>query len=253
MRTGTLIILLLLIFGSLYPQETDSIHQNREVRYDETPNLEPVDFDTSLIEEYKNSKEFDYITTPEKDSWWTRFKKWLNQKFTQFLNWLFGDYEPNSLLAIIIKLIPFILLVLLLIVIAWLFSKLNPGERMLQEPSAGEVFITEEEKLIRNEDLKALMQEAVRNGEFRLAVRYYYLNELRKLDRLKLIRYEYQKTNQDYTAELKDENIRKHFSEITKFYEFIWYGSFQVSESDYKLAEKGFLRMETDLNSLGHE
>lgn len=253
MRNGILIIILFLFFGNLYPQETDSITGTSEIIYDKTPDLEPVEFDAARIEDFKNSKEFDYLEVAEKDNWWTRFKKWLNAKYTQFLNWLFGDYQPDSLLAFIIKFIPFILLVLLLGLIAWLFSRLNPGGHMLREPDSGEVFLTEEEELVRNENLKSLMEEAVRNGQFRLAVRYYYLNELRRLDRLKLIEYEYQKTNRDYTAEIKDENIRKIFSEITKLYEFIWYGSFQVSESDYRLAEKGFVRMEKNLNSLGHE
>ncbi|MDX1543899.1 MAG: DUF4129 domain-containing protein [Christiangramia sp.] len=253
MKRGVLIIFLFLSFGSLFPQTTDSISEIREVRYDRSSDLEPVAFDRSRIEDFKKSKDFDYLKSFEKDNWWTRFKKWVNAKYTQFINWLFGDYRANPVLTFIIEIIPFILLVLLLGLIAWLFSRLNPGGRILQQPRTGEVFLTEEEELVRNEDLPGLMEEAVRNGQFRLAVRYYYLNQLRKLDRLNLIEYEYQKTNRDYTAELKDENIRKQFSDITMLYEFIWYGSFQVSESDYRLAEKGFLRMERTLNSLSHE
>ncbi|MCM8570716.1 DUF4129 domain-containing protein [Gramella jeungdoensis] len=253
MKRGVLIIFLFLFFGSIYPQKTDSIAEIKEVRYDKSSDLVSVEFNRSRIEDYKNSEEFEYLDTTEKDNWWTRFKKWVNAKYNQFINWLFGEYRTNSVMAFIIEIIPFILLVLLLGLIAWLFSRLNPGGRILQQPGTSEVFLTEEEELVRNEDLPALMEEAVRNSQFRLAVRYYYLNELRKLDRLKLIEYEYQKTNRDYTTELKDENIRKNFSEITKLYEFIWYGSFQVSESDYRLAEKGFLRMERTLNSLGHE
>ena len=130
---------------------------------------------------------------------------------------------------------------------------MNPGGRILQKPKTSEVFLTEEEELVKSQDLPALIKEAVINGEFRLAVRYYYLNELRKLDELHLIDYEYQKTNKDYSEEIKDEDIRKHFYEITKLYEFIWYGSFQVSETDYRLVEKGFLRMEKVLNSVGYE
>ena len=97
------------------------------------------------------------------------------------------------------------------------------------------------------------MKEAIKNAQFRLAVRYYYLNELRKLDELNIISYEYQKTNRDYYEEIKDEKIRQHFFEITKLYEFIWYGSFKVSEKDFWLAEKGFKRMENLLNTMSYE
>lgn len=253
LKYGILISFLFLFFGISYPQQADSLSEVRKLRYDETSDLKPVEFDQSRIEEYKKSKDFDYLDTAEKDSWWTRFKKWLNAKYNQFINWLFGDYEANSVLAFFIDIIPFILLLLLLALIAWLFSRLNPGGNILREPKTSEVFLTEEEELVRNEDLPALIKEAVKNGNFRMAVRYYYLNELRKLDKLNLISYEYQKTNRDYTSELQDDDIRKHFSEITKLYEFIWYGSFQVSETDYRLAEKGFLRMERTLKLAGHE
>lgn len=253
MKSRILIIFLFLFCGSVYPQEVDSVAEIKEVRYDESSGLEPVKFDRSRIDNYKNSKDFEYLQTSEKDNWWTRFKKWVNEKYKQFLNWLFGDYKASPLLAFIIEIIPFVLLVLMLALIAWLFSRLNPGGRILQQPKTSQVFLSEEEELVKNEDLPALIKEAVRNGQFRLAVRYYYLNELRKLDNLDLIEYEFQKTNRDYNSELKDENIRKHFAEITMLYEFIWYGSFQVSESDYRLVEKGFLRMEQSLNSLSHE
>ena len=253
MKNGFLIIILCLFFGSVYPQENDTLQIDKELQYDNTEDLAPLKFDREKIEAYKTRKEFDYINAEEKDNWWTRFKKWINAKYNQLISWLFGSYEPNGLMAFIISIIPFILILILLSLVAWLFSRLNPGGRMLQTPRTSEVFLTEEEELVKSQDLPALIKEAVLNGEFRLAVRYYYLNELRKLDELHLIDYEYQKTNKDYSEEIKDEGIRKHFYEITKLYEFIWYGSFQVSETDYRLVEKGFLRMEKVLNSVGYE
>jgi len=248
-----LVILLFLYFGTVQSQESDFLVQNTEVRYDESTTLTPVDLNEKQIKSYRSQEEFDYINTIEKDNWWTRFKKWLNAKYNQFINWLFGDYKANSILSFVIAVIPYILILVLLGLIFWLFSRLNPGGKILQEPKTSEVFISEEEDLVKNEDLSALVKEAIQNGQFRLAVRYYYLYELKQLDELELIQYEYQKTNRDYSEEIKNTIIRKHFSDITKLYEFIWYGSFKVSESDYKLAEKGFTRMEEALKSLSHE
>ena len=114
-------------------------------------------------------------------------------------------------------------------------------------------FLSEEEELVKSENLSALMQEAIENGQFRLAVRYYYLLSLRKLDELGLIQYEYQKTNRDYLDEITNKDIKNSFADNTKLYEFIWYGSFKVSESDFRLAEKGFIRMENSLKQLSHE
>ncbi len=253
MKNRILVIILFLFFGNIYPQQADSIAERKEIKYDKTSGLAPLEFDEEKISEYREQEDFDYLNEAENESWWTRFKKWINAKYNQFINWLFGDYEPNSVLAIFISILPWLLLLILIGLIIWLFSRLNPGGNILQKPKQSEVFLTEEEELVKSQDLPALIKEAIHNGQFRLAVRYYYLNELRKLDEMKLIDYEYQKTNKDYSEEIKDEKIRSHFSEITKLYEFIWYGSFQVSETDFRLVEKGFLRMEGVLKSVSYE
>lgn len=253
MKKRFLIILLFFSFGIFYPQETDSLAEIKEIKYDRTSNLKPVELNENQIEQYRSEEDFDYITNVEKDNWWTRFKKWINAKYNQFINWLFGDYKANSILVAIAAVIPVLFILALLGLIAWLFSRLNPGGKILQRPKTSEVFLSEEEELIKNEDLSALMKEAIQNGQFRLAVRYHYLQELRKLDELEIIQYEYQKTNKDYSNEIINKKIRDQFTNITKLYEFIWYGSFQVSESDFKLAEKGFIRMEDALKNPGHE
>ncbi|PTX43376.1 hypothetical protein C8P64_1903 [Christiangramia gaetbulicola] len=253
MKNRILVILLFLFFGNIYPQQKDSIAEKKEIKYDRTEGLVPLEFDEDKISEFKTQEDFDYIDEVENESWWSRFKKWINAKYNQFISWLFGDYEPNSILAFFITILPWLLLLILLGLVIWLFSRLNPGGKILQKPKQSEVFLTEEEELVKSQDLPALITEAINNKQFRLAVRYYYLNELRKLDELKLIDYEYQKTNKDYSEEIKDAKIRDHFSEITKLYEFIWYGSFQVSETDFKLVEKGFSRMEQALKSVSYE
>ncbi|MDR5589984.1 DUF4129 domain-containing protein [Christiangramia sp. SM2212] len=248
-----LFFLIFLSFSFLHSQEADSLEVQKEMQYDENSELLPLELDDSQIEDYRNQKDFNYIETVENDSWWTRFKKWLNAKYNQFINWLFGDYEANSILAAFIAVLPYLLILAIIALVVWLFSKLNPGGKILREQKTSEVFLSEEEDLVKNEDLLSLMKEAIQNGNFRLAVRYYYLLQLRKLDDLEIIQYEYQKTNRDYLMEIRDQKIKDQFSNISKLYEFIWYGSFQVSETDYRLAEKGFVQMEDSLKNLRYE
>lgn len=253
MKLRILLIILFLTFGNFYPQEKDSLPEVAEIKYDEETGLSPVEFDQKRIEDYRSQEEFDYINALEKDNWWTRFKKWLNAKYNQIIAWLFGDYKAGSFLAVIIKILPYLLIFIFLGLIVWLFSRLNPGSHMLRSQKQNEVFLSEEEELVKNEDLLALGKVAVNKGEFRLAVRYYYLNALKKLDELRIIDYQFQKTNKEYREEIDNSRIKKEFSEITNLYEFIWYGNFNVSESDFKLAEKGFSRMNETLKSAGNE
>lgn len=233
-----------------FTQEQDSLSAPAEVRIDQTRNLRPVNFDREKLSALKKDEAFDYLEAREKESWWSRFKSWVNTKLNGFLGWLFGDYSPGGFVAILISILPFLLLLGLFALVIWFFSRLNPGRTLLKSQDKNEVFVSEEEELIKGDDLPLLMKEAVKNGKFQLAVRYYYLNELRKMDELKIIDYQYQKTNHEYFDEIENGTLKAEFILITRFYEFIWYGSFTVTEKDFRIAEKEFIRMDKSLQSL---
>ncbi|MFV8226074.1 DUF4129 domain-containing protein [Christiangramia aquimixticola] len=246
-------LLLLLSCYSGYSQVSEADALPLRVKTDESQGLLPLTFDRNKLEEYKSREEFQYLQIEEKANWWTRFKSWLNHKYNQLLSWIFGEYEAKGFLAMLISILPFLLILGLLILIIWLFSKLDPGGKILQKPAAMEVFLSDEEELIKNEDLDSLIKNAVKNQNYRLAVRYHYLKELRRLDELNIIEYQYQKTNKEYVLEIVDLELRNLFLDITKLYEFIWYGNFRVSEGDYHLAEAGFNNLDHRLNSAGNE
>ncbi len=243
MKLRILFLAILFSFLPIHAQEQDTIVQKREIQYDQSEDLIPVEFDRNFEKQLKENKDFDYMNQQNAENWWTRFKKWLNAKYNQLINWLFGNYEAGSVLAFLIPIIPYILLIILLILIAWLFSRLNPGRVFLKQEKQAQVFMNEEEELVKNEDLPALIKEAIQNGNFRIAIRYYYLLQLRKLDELKLIEYQFQKTNREYSEEISDDQIRKVFGETTRFYEFIWYGAFPVTHSEFNLAQNEFQKL----------
>ena len=248
-----LLYIFLLISGVGVSQNTDSIAEPKKLIFDKTENLSPTPFSEEKIEEYLFDEELVYKEVEVKDTWWTRFKRWLNMQWNYFQQWLFGDYEPGAFVKFIIQVLPYLLIFLLLIFVIWLFNKLNPGSKILSKQKRSEVFISEEEALVKNEDLPALIKAAIENGQYREAVRYYYLNELRKMDQLKLIDYQFQKTNRDYTIEILKPELKKQFIEITRWYEYIWYGNFNVAEKDFLIALKGFEKMDQSLSNSQHE
>ncbi|MCM4156586.1 DUF4129 domain-containing protein [Gramella sp. AN32] len=240
----------LFISGVGISQNTDSIAEPKKLIFDKTENLAPAEFSEEKIKEYLQDGELVYKEVEVKDNWWTRFKRWVNMQWNRFQSWLFGDYEPIAFVKFLIAVLPYLLIFLLLVFIIWLFNKLNPGSKILNQQKRSEVFISKEEELVKHEDLPNLIKQAIENGQFREAVRYYYLNELRKLDRLKLIDYQFQKTNRDYAGEILKPELKKQFIEITRWYEYIWYGSFEVTEKDFQIALKGFEKMDQNLSNL---
>lgn len=88
---------------------------------------------------------------------------------------------------------------------------------------------------IEDIDISGEFDRARREGNFRLAVRLYYLALLRKLHEMEIISWKKDKTNRDYLSEIFLKDF--HFPEIrglTFSYEAIWYGGRHVNEMSFQ-------------------
>lgn len=248
-----LLILAIIYCSNAFPAQQDSLATPQAVQYETVKEVEPVVLDTAKLEDYRQLKAFDYLNDVEKDSWWTRFKKWLDMKYQQFLTWLFGEYEANSILTFLLKLLPYLFIAAILGLIIWLFVRLNPGASYLGEQEEPGVSFNDEEEIIQKADISKLIEEAIANGDYRLAVRYYYLRLLQQLDNNGIIKYEYQKTNADYLAEIKENELQNSVRRIIRLYNFIWYGNFAVSAEDFYRVQENFRSINTTLKSQSND
>lgn len=245
-----LILCFILFVVSTYfygAQDSLGVNQN-PIKYDTTATINPVEFNTEKIESYRSEKDFDYMDRAESDSWWTRFKKWLQLQYDRFIDWLFGDYKANTILAFFLQILPYLIIAAILGLVFWLFIRLNPGTTFLNDPPQPQVYYTEEEQLVRSEDISILLEAAINNGDYRMAVRYYYLQLLKLLNEKGIINYEYQKTNSEYLNEITQEQVKNPFQKVIRLYNFIWYGNFPVTREDFSLAQQSFKKMEHILN-----
>ncbi|MFC5046238.1 DUF4129 domain-containing protein [Aquimarina hainanensis] len=229
-------------------QEND-IQQKREIQYDlnTAPTIRTLDADK--IQEFSDQKEFDYTEQEESDNWWSRFKDWISQWWRKLMNWLFDIDSVTGFWLYVLQSLPYILILLILLLIAWLFLKVNPKEILLEKTPSPDVLLSEEEDIIHNKDIQQLIDQAISDKNYRLAIRYYYLLVLKKLSAKEIIEWEAQKTNEDYSNEVTDKLIKKQFKTITRIYDFIWYGSFEVNEKLYRRAEKEFKHIATLIQS----
>ncbi|MPQ46390.1 hypothetical protein GCQ56_05150 [Marinifilum sp. N1E240] len=91
--------------------------------------------------------------------------------------------------------------------------------------------------------------KALKNKEYRLAVRYQFLASLKTLSKLDFIIWKSEKTNYDYILEIKDTNIKTEFSELSALYEAIWYGNFPIVQEDYTSIGNDFERFNSMFNT----
>lgn len=247
-----ILIFLMLFFHPAKGQDTIDSKQ-KVVKYDTQNDISPVQFDPQNIAEYRSERDFAYVKAQDQDNWWTRVKRWVNIRYEQFIHWLFGDYEANTIVAFLLRVLPYFIIGVIAGFIIWLFIRLNPGNYLLQEPEEPEVFLNEEEKIIKSQNIPRLIEEAISQGNFRLAIRYYYLQLLKELNNKGIIEYESQKTNADYLQEIRKEELRQPLRNIIRIYDFSWYGGFSITENNFQSVQRSFREMESRLKGNRNE
>jgi hypothetical protein len=85
--------------------------------------------------------------------------------------------------------------------------------------------------------------KAEAQGNYRLAIRLYYLRVLKKFIEAGLVRFHINKTNNDYCEEVKNHKIYADFRECTQFYNYVWFGEFGIDIEAYQM-------LKTDFNNL---
>ena len=210
---------------------------------------EVVEFDKSIIESYQENEDYNYFKTTEEESAWQKFKNWLNLQWNKFLDWLLSDISEGlfwNYLALVLKIL-FILGIVVLI--AWLFNKYYISTPKSSPVNKNKIHLSEEERLIQEKDLSVLIEEAEAKKNYRLASRYWFLNILKQLKDQGLIEYQFQKTNADYKSEISIQNIKIEFSYLSRFYEFVWYGDFELKPTEFEAARNRFEQLLTNIQN----
>ena len=210
--------------------------------------------DSLSLEKYKKDKSFDYSESQESLDVWGKIKRWFNGLLIRFFKWLFGEESAQGIMAVLIRIYPFLIGAGLLGLIIWLFYKLNPGQYWFKAKNQSEVIFESEEEIIKSNTILNRIREAIRQKKYRLATRYYYLKTLKELQENKLITYSPEKTNEDYLISLEhNNNLHLLFKEATRLYDYIWYGNFEINLEQFRKAEDTFIAILEYLKPLEDE
>lgn len=126
-----------------------------------------------------------------------------------------------------------------LFVIYKLFVTEGSFMRKTKNPSV-KTFKVEEEVITPESDLDRMIRESVQQRNYRLAVRYHYLQTLHALAAKKYVQLAADKTNNDYIREIADFNRQQDFARLTLNYDYVWYGEFEIDELIYQKLKTAF-------------
>lgn len=224
------IFILFLIFSVGVYSQTDSL----SVKKDKSTVVQKK-FDANALEKYKSDKDFDYAENKvvKEPTLIERLFNWLGRQFLRFLEWIFGVKYAKGIFGSILQALPYLIVGILLFLLIKFFLKVNSNSIISNASNKPVVSITEEEALIKHKDLLKLIKQAIDQKNYRLAIRYYYLNCIKQLEDNNLIAWEQQKTNEDYIQEISKETIKIAFKDLTRLYDFVWYGNFEIDETKF--------------------
>ncbi len=94
--------------------------------------------------------------------------------------------------------------------------------------------IEEAEENLLETDLQRFLKDALARGDYRMAVRVYYLEILKQLSLNNRIKWQRDKTNSEYLREMRKNNHFKDFRHITRIFERVWYGDTTIGKDIYQ-------------------
>ncbi len=211
--------------------------------------VQPLQFDETSIERYKNNDTFNYELTKNEPGIIELAWNWFMRMLTKLLRYLFDDIEPAmGFLQLVFRVLPYIISIVALYFILKFFLDLDQKRRKKNEKHADLININDDEVLIQNANLLQLKDDAVRQQEYRFAIRYFYVYTLQRLSERGHIAWQPEKTNEDYTRELATSSLLGTFKQVTYIYDFVWYGSFAIDKEGYLEAATYFNTLHTAID-----
>ena len=192
-------------------------------------------FNETEMKIYAEQKAFEYMNyTVQPPSIWERLSWWFQSILQRFF------LNPNTpwLMQIAYYLIILVVLGAAIFYIVRLRygGGLSTDYQTFQPGVAGV-------KETKKEDFDQLIDGALQDRNFKLAIRYQYLKSLSILARKELIRLKDWKSPYDYERELEGE-IATTYREIARLFEYVWYGDFDAGEGEYQKGSSLSLKLE---------
>lgn len=198
-------------------------------------------FKQDKLQKYLNDEDFKYDRDfrPEAPNLWQRFKIWLFTKILQalsneqtytFWKWAIYIFCGVVILYVILKL-----------------TKTNVRGLFFGQGQSGKMNFTETQENIHELNFEKLISEAIAAQQYGKAIRLFYLKTLKQLTDRKLIDWRINKTNYDYVRELGSKDLAPSFRNLTFLFEYIYYGDFPITQTDFEQAQLAFKNFEEQL------
>ncbi|HET6226523.1 MAG TPA: DUF4129 domain-containing protein [Bacteroidia bacterium] len=235
-----LLFLLCFVWSFSY-SSNDTLKIKQKINYDSS-RVTVSKIPPEVIQKYLQDPEYGYVkqSTPPK-SLWQQFLDWFWRSVGDLFNTKAGDYSIT-----IIKIA--VCIAIIVLIIRLLFKNNSSVRSIFYGNSASAPLFNEINEDIHEIDFDKRISEELAKNDFRKAIRFLFLKLIKELNNQKLINWQLDKTNADYYRELRNTNYGKDFKELSRLYEYVWYGDFKLDEPHYKTIIQRFNQFKISRN-----
>ncbi len=183
----------------------------------------PSEEEQKTILENKDYK-YDRIG-PAPKSLWDRFWEWFWRQVDKIFKTKGGEVGWH--------IFEYLLIAAAIVLIVLLILKNDVRALFYGKSASVPIDFKEFEEDIHKIDFDKLIEDALSKKDFRKAVRLHFLKLLKELTDHNLIKWQLDKTNNDYSMELANSRYNSTFKELSLMYEYIWYGDFHLDETNF--------------------
>jgi hypothetical protein len=227
-----LLLLLILSFFTLQVAAQETV-------YYDSSDVAERGFSSASMDKFKKDPAFQYDRIKEPPvSLWDRFWSWFWYEVNQLLSTPGGRTTFWSL-SILLGIVAIVFVVLKVM-------KMNRAGLFGRSVVGGLAYETETED-IHSIPFANAIEQAVKQHNYRLAVRLLYLQTLKELTDRALINWQINKTNYEYLRELHQHPHQAMFKDLTYHFEYVWYGDMPVDQEQFSTIQQLFTQFNNKL------
>lgn len=182
-------------------------------------------FSKPIIDNFKADDDFRYGRPKQGLTPWQRFLIWL----VGIINLILNILTDTTLGQIVFYGACFLLLLWVILKLL----KIDARDLFYNRAGKNSLSVTGTEN-IHEVDFDSELQQSVADKKYREAVRLIFLFSLKKLSDAHLIQWVPGKTNDEYLLELRQHPSKLHLQNLRHYFEYAWYGHFEVTEQIYQ-------------------
>lgn len=96
------------------------------------------------------------------------------------------------------------------------------------------------ERNLMSVDVRTYIDEALKNQQYALAIRYRHLLNIQSLTYKGIVNWNHSKTNVELMEDVSNQELRNDFLKCASIFDYVWFGDFEVNQADYNKYEAAF-------------